>query len=138
MKIILFALIFISTINTNAQMGTWKIKLNTKEIVSTAKEDMQTNWKKLESSVWGNPGTLEISFKENDPDAWLRTFLFYDEYDKSIFSTDSTTKFSISLEKLRSLYKGKKSMIIYTVVSPTDPNIAIRMRRVHLYTFKLP
>lgn len=138
MKILFFAVIFISTINTNAQTGTWTIKLNSKQIVSTAKEDRQTNYKKLESAEWGKPGTLEISFKENEPDAWLRTFLFCDEYDNILYSTDSTTKFSISLEKLRALYKGKKSLMIYTTVSPTDPNIVIRMRRVHLYTFKLP
>lgn len=119
-------------------MGSWTIKLNNKEIVSTSKEDTQANCKKLKSSIWGKTANLEINFKEDEPDAWVRSFLFYDEDDNEIFRADSTTKFTISLQKLRTLYQSKKSLIIYTVISPTDPNIAIRMRRVHLYSFMLP
>ena len=138
MKLLLFATVFISTISTSAQMGSWTIKLNNKEIVSTSKEDTQANCKKLKSSIWGKTANLEINFKEDEPDAWVRSFLFYDEDDNEIFRADSTTKFTISLQKLRTLYQSKKSLIIYTVISPTDPNIAIRMRRVHLYSFILP
>lgn len=119
-------------------MGSWTIKLNNKEIVSTSKEDTQANCKKFKSSIWGKTANLEINFKEDEPDAWVRSFLFYDEDDNEIFRADSTTKFTISLQKLRTLYQSKKSLIIYTVISPTDPNIAIRMRRVHLYSFMLP
>lgn len=138
MKLLLFTAVFISTISTSAQMGSWTIKLNNKEIVSTSKEDTQANCKKLKSSIWGKTANLEINFKEDEPDAWVRSFLFYDEDDNEIFRADSTTKFTISLQKLRTLYQSKKSLIIYTVISPTDPNIAIRMRRVHLYSFMLP
>jgi len=138
MKLLLFITIFISTMNTNAQMGSWTIKLNSKKIITTSIEDENKNCKKLKSADWGKSGNLEISFKEDEPDAWVRSFLFYDEDDNEIKRADSTTKFIISLEKLRALYQGKKSLIIYTVISPTDPNIAIRMRRVHLYSFMLP
>lgn len=138
MKLILFTAILFITVNTNAQMGSWTIKLNSKKITTTSKEDETKNCKKLKPADWEKAGNLEISFKEDEPDAWVRSFLFYDEDDNEIFKADSTTKFSINLEKLRTLYKGKKSLIIYTIISPTDPNIAIRMRRVHLYSFMLP
>ena len=138
MKLLLLSAIILSTMGTNAQMGSWTIKLNNKEIVSTSTEDKQANCKKLKSSMWEETANLEINFREDEPDAWVRSFLFYDEDDNEIYRADSTTNLSISLEKLRTLYQGKKSLLIYTVVSPTDPNIAIRMRRVHLYSFMLP
>ena len=138
MKLILFTLIFISTLKTNAQNGKWSISLNNKKIIETRTEDENKNRKVLKSTDWNKNGKIEISFKEDEPDTWIRTFLFYDEKDNEIFRADSTTKFSVSIEKLKTLYKGKKSINIYTVISPVDPNIAIRVRRVHLYSFILP
>ncbi len=122
----------------SAQTGSWTIKLNNKKIITTSIEDESKNCKKLKSSDWEKTGNLEISFKEDEPDAWIRSFLFYDENDNEIYRADSTTNFSVNLKKLRNLYQVKKRLIIYTVISPTDPNIAIRIRRVHLYTFMLP
>ncbi len=119
-------------------MGTWTVKLNNKKIVSTSKEDEKANCKKLKRSDWNKNGKLQIIFKEDEPDTWSRSFLFYDENDNELFREDSTTNAIIPLEKLRTIYANKKSVIIYTVIAPLDPSIAIRIRRVHLYTFQLP
>jgi hypothetical protein len=138
MKLLFFATVLISTLTMDAQTGSWTIKLNSNKIISTSKEDINKNCIKLKSSDWNKDGNLEIIFKEDDPDAWVRSFLFYDEDDNEVLRADSITSFSISLKKLRTAYTGKKSIIIYTVISPTDPNIAIRIRRVNLYSFMIP
>ena len=136
--IIVLAAIFISTTYSNAQMGSWTIKLNSKKVISTAKEDEKANCKKLKTSDWNKNGNLEIIFTEDEPDTWIRTFLFYDEGDNELKKIDSTTHAVISIEELSNLFQGKKKLIIYTVIAPIDPSIAIRIRRVHLCTLLLP
>ncbi len=132
------AAMLISIMNTNAQTGSWTIKLNNKKVITTSVEDETKNCKKLKSTDWKKPGNLEITFTEDVPDAWYRFFLFYDEEQNELFKADSITNLSLSLEKLRKIFSGKKALKIYTVIAPKDPTIAIRIRRVHLYTFMLP
>ena len=43
MKLILLSAILMLTINTNAQTGSWIIKLNNKEIITTSVEDENKN-----------------------------------------------------------------------------------------------
>jgi len=138
MKILLMAAMLISIMNTNAQTGSWTIKLNNKKVITTSVEDETKNCKKLKSTDWKKQGNLEITFTEDVPDAWYRFFLFYDEEQNELFKADSITNLSLSLEKLRKIFSGKKALKIYTVIAPKDPTIAIRIRRVHLYTFMLP
>lgn len=138
MKLLLFTAILISTINMNAQTGSWTIKLNNKNIITTSIEDETKNLKKLKAADWEKAGNLEIQFEEDNPDDWFRSFLFYDEDQNELFRADSITCLCISLEKLKKLFTGKKTLKIYTVIAPKDPTIAIRIRRVHLYSFILP
>lgn len=138
MKLILYTLISLSTLKMNAQDGSWTIRLNNKKLIETRKEDENKNRKLLKSTDWNKNGKIEISYKEDQPNTWIRTFLFFDEKDNEIYKTDSTIRFSISMDTIKTLYKGRKSINIYTVISPIDPNIAIRVRRVHLYSFILP
>jgi len=68
----------------------------------------------------------------------MRSFLLVDESDNEILRADSTLHARISLAELRRLFAGKKQLVIYTTISPLDPNLAIRIRRVHLCTLQLP
>ena len=122
----------------DAQSGSWKIRMNNKSLLATSHEDEKVNTKKIISSEWKKSGNLEIIFKEAEPNTWRRWFLFFDAEDNELLSKDSTTNAKISLSALRKLFIGKKEIRIYTVISPLDPNIAIRIRRVHLCTLKLP
>lgn len=122
----------------DAQSDSWKIRMNNKILLATSHEDEKVNTKKITSSEWKKSGSLEIIFKEGEPNTWRRSFLFFDAEDNQLLSKDSTTRAKISLSALRKLFKGKKEIRIYTVISPLDPNIAIRIRRVHLCTLKLP
>lgn len=121
-----------------AQTGSWKIKLNGKTLLSTSTEDATANKKKLKASDWNKSGRLEVLFTENEKDTWIRSFLFYDKDDNEIVRRDSAVHAKISIKELKKLFAGKKEIIIYTTIAPVNPNIAIRMRRVHLCTLQLP
>lgn len=139
MKLVIFlAAIFISNIHIHAQMGIWTINLNGKKITTTSTEDEKVNCKYLKSSFWKKNGNLEIIFTENEADTWIRSFLFYDEDDNELKRVDSTTHTIIPVNELKLLFQGKKRLNIYTTIAPIDPSIAIRIRRVHLFTFMLP
>jgi len=123
---------------TVAQSGSWIIRLNNKTILSTRQEDAIKNVKKIKLTDWKKSGKLEIIFTEDEKNTWMRYFLLVDEKDNELLRKDSTTHAKISLAVLRKAFAGKKLIKIYTTISPLDPNIAIRMRRVHLCTLQLP
>lgn len=125
-------------IYSGAQTGSWKIKLNNKTVLTTSQESEITNTKKIKAAEWKKPGNLEILFTESEKDTWIRSFLFYDGNDNEILRKDSTDHTKIPLKELKRLFADKKEIIIYTTIAPADPRIAIRMRRVHLCTLKLP
>ena len=120
-----------------AQTDSWKIKLHNRVLLNTNQEDEAKNLKKIKSTDWKKNGYLEIIYTEADPTFWKRSFLFFDEKDNQLLSIDSTTRVKISLSKLRKLFAGKKEINIYTVASPLNPDILVRIRRVHLCTLKL-
>ena len=136
-KILLIISFFFISIYSDAQAGSWKIKLNNKTLLATSQENETTNSKKIKLSEWKKSGKLEIIFIEAEPNTWRRSFLFYDKDDNQLLSKDSTTHAKIPLSYLRKIFAGKKEIRIYTIISPLNPNIAIRVRRVHLFTLKL-
>ena len=137
-KLLLFTCLFFTALFVRAQSGSWVIKLNNKTILSTRLEDAQKNSRKIKAADWKKPGKLEIIFREDDKNTWIRSFLLVDASDNEILRKDSTIHASINLADLRKLFAGKKQLIIYTTIAPLDPNIAIRIRRVHLCTLQLP
>ena len=137
-KIIVFTCLFFTGLFVRAQAGSWVIKLNNKTILSTRLEDAQKNSRKIKASDWKKSGKLEILFKEDEKNMWIRSFILVDEGDNEILRKDSTVHVGIALHELRKLCSGKKQLIIYTTIAPLDPNLAIRIRRVHLCTLQLP
>jgi archaellum biogenesis ATPase FlaH len=137
-KILFISFLFFTSLYVSAQKGSWIIRLNNKQLLSTRQEDAVKNVKKIKAADWKKSGKLEILFKEDEKDMWMRSFLLVDESDNEILRADSTLHASISLAELRRLFAGKKQLVIYTTISPLDPNLAIRIRRVHLCTLQLP
>ena len=138
MKILLLLLtLILKTVTADAQENSWKIKLNNKTLVATSQEDESKNSIKINDGEWKKNGCLEINFKEAEPDTWWRSFLFYDENDNEVLRKDSVTSYKIKIGLLRKSFVGKKEIRIYTTVSPKDPNLAVRVRRVHLCTLRL-
>ena len=127
-----------SSLFTLAQGGGWKIKLNGITIISTAIENEKKNIRRIKLADWNKKGFLEIQYKESERNKWKRNFLLFDEEDNEIWSAENNTIAKISLPTLRKLFAGKKEIRIYTIASPIDPNIAVRVRRLHLCTLRLP
>ena len=132
-------LIFVAMV-TQAQepRDSWKIKFNSKLLLSTSEENETQNVKKIPATEWKKNGYLEINFKEAYPNTWKRSFLFFDETDEQILAKDSVRSVKLAVASLRKLYAGKKQVRIYTIIYPLNPDIAIRIRRVHLCTLQLP
>lgn len=138
MKInLLIAIIFLSQNMIQAQ-DSWTIRWNNKTILSANKEDEAANTRTIKLSDWKKNGNLEIIYKEAEPDTLLwHSFLLFDENDHQLISKEKTLVAKIPIAQLRKLFAGKKQIKIYTIVSPRDPTIAVRLRRIHLCTLKL-
>jgi hypothetical protein len=138
---ILISILLLASIFAVAQPqdipDSWKVKLNKKVLLATNHEDEKTNIRKVRRGEWKKNGSLEIAFKEAEPGVWKRFFLFNDEDDNQALRLDSVTYSKISLASLRKLFAGKKEIRIYTTVAPLDPNVAVRIRRIHLCTLRL-
>lgn len=124
-------------ISATQKKDNWKISLNKKTVLIGSESNEVLNTKKINRTDWNKNGYLEINYIEADAGFWRRSFQFDDETGNQLYSKDSTTKVKIPLRDLRKIYAGKKEIKIYTVASPLDPNIAVRMQRVHLCTLKL-
>ena len=136
-RILLIAGLMLAGLFVHAQEGKWRIKMNGKTLFNTSTENEKINSKTISSSEWRKNGYLEISFTENETNTWIRSFLFVDENDQQLFAIENATKAKISLSKLRKLFAGKKEVRIYTSTAPVNPDIKVRIRRVHLCTLKL-
>ncbi len=138
MKRIFILLGFIlTTFTASAQSDSWIITINNKTIINTNNEDEKKNTKKVKPEEWKKNGFLEIRYKEANPNTWWRSFLFYDKDDNELARKDSVLNYKINLKDLIKKFPGKKEIRIYTTISPKDPNMAIRIRRVHLCTLQL-
>jgi hypothetical protein len=137
-KFFLVNFVLLLAITCFCQEGKWMIKINGKPLLITSTEDKAANTKIIKSSVWRKSGYLELVYSESEPNAWKRSFQLVDENDNQLLSRDSTTNFKIPLKELRKIFAGKKELTIYTVIAPANPDIMIRIRRVHLCTMKLP
>ena len=120
-----------------AQNNSWKITLNNKVLIATVKEDEAKNTKKIKAADWKKNGYFQINYKEKDTSVFYRSFLFFDENDNEILRKDTVRNYKIPAKDLIKLFAGKKEIHIYTIISPKDPNLAIRVRRVHLCTLQL-
>lgn len=135
-RIFIIVVMLFSICNTQAQTGSWKIKLNSNLLLSASKEDEKVNCKKTKPSQWAKNGFLEISFTEDEPDTWWRSFLFYDEQDFELLRKDSVIYYKVPAKELQRIFTGKKEIRIYTTIAPRDTNLAVRIRRVHLCTLR--
>jgi hypothetical protein len=141
MKKLLLAAILLSAFTMSHAQDSWKIKLNGKIIFTAAGEDEIKNTKSIKRTELARPGTLDVLYKESIPqESWRRSLLFFDENDNQLFVKDSVTAVTkINNATLKKLFTDKKKLRIYTIATPTDPDLAarVRLRRVHLVTIDL-
>jgi hypothetical protein len=137
-KILLITALLVGTIFVQAQTG-WKIKVNSKLLLSASKEDEEKNTKKINAAEWKKNGSLEIVYSESDPKKYKRSILFVDENDNELIRKDNTNHAKISISALKNKFSGKAKIRIFTIAIPADPELAarVRVRRVHLCTLEL-
>lgn len=139
MKVIFLAAILLISQRAVQAQDSWKIKWNNRTILLANKEDEAVNIRHIKLSDWKKNGALEIIYKEEEPDTVLwHSFVLFDEEDHQLLSKEKILYAKIPLSLLRKLFTGKKQIKIYSIVSPRNPNIAVKMRRVHLCTLQLP
>jgi hypothetical protein len=138
MKFSFSILLLLAMVQFTKAQDSWTVKLNNRVLLTTSKEDTLANTRRIKNFEWRKNSFLEISFKESEPDAWNRSFLFCDENDNQLLTKENTTNTKISVNTLRTLFAGKKKIVIYTIVAPKNPMIAMRTRRIHLCTLLLP
>jgi hypothetical protein len=141
MKRIYGLLIFIfTTMFANAQ-DSWKIKLNSKVVLSATTDDETTNTRKIKRTELDGKGSLDVLYKSSKPATeWIQSLMFYGETDNEVFRKDSVTGTTqIKLATLKELFGTKSKIRIYTIAIPSDPDLAarVRVRRVHLCTLEL-
>jgi hypothetical protein len=140
MKIVALISIFFSSAIIGYSQDSWKVKLNSKLILGSAVENEIANTKKVKLSDLDKHGTLDILYKQaNHREGWKRSLLFFDENDNEILRLDSVqTTTRIKNTQIKKRLNRSKTLKIYTVTLPTDPNkaAAIRVRRVHLCTIE--
>jgi hypothetical protein len=139
-KIYLVTLLLFSALFMAAQ-NNWKVTLNNKTLLSTGKEDEQANCRKISAAAWGADGYLQVAYKDANPEKeWSRSIFFTDEADNELIRNDNTANVKISLSELKKAFAGRNKIKIFTTATPTDPDLAarVRIRRVHLCTLELP
>jgi hypothetical protein len=142
MKKTILLLTFLLPVLCVIAQDTWKVKLNNKTLVATNETDNKQYVKKVTTKEWKKSGSLEVIYNREEEmrDGWIRTFYLIDEMGNEVIQKDSTDKLKIPLKELRKRFAGKKKIDIYTIVRPTDPEVAmrVRIRRVLLCTLELP
>ena len=126
----------------NTQPDSWKIKWNKKVILETSISDETANIRKIKATDLKKKYFLEISYNPSDPKkakAWNRSFMFFDVGDNEVLRKDSTHSAKVTAAELKKLFADKKTIKIYTIAVPNDPNLAarVRVRRVYLCTLVL-
>jgi hypothetical protein len=141
MKRIYGLLIFIFTTMFASAQDSWKIKLNSKAVLSATTEDETTNTKKIKRTELDGKGSLDVLYKSSKPATeWIQSLMFYGETDNEVFRKDSVTGTTqIKLATLKELFGTKSKIRIFTIAIPSDPDLAarVRVRRVHLCTLEL-
>jgi hypothetical protein len=117
----------------------WKVSLNGRELLNTSTEDEAKNVILLKKPDLQKKKDFTVAYHEaKEQKGWERTMAAYDSRDAEL-NKQKGTRFKLTSTALQSLFKKSKTIKIYTVALPSDPNLkaAVRVRRVHLCTLTL-
>ncbi len=118
----------------------WKVYLNKTEYLNSHEENESKNTFNISSSILNKEGGLVITYIEKEPlKDWKRIFSISDKNDNILLQKENVRILKISNDSVKSLFKNKSSIHIYTWTLPNDPDLAarIRIRRVHLCTIEM-
>jgi len=138
MKLFLVLLLSLTSFTVFAQ-NSWKVCLDKKTLLSTSEESEQKNIIKISAAGLKKYKNFTVSYRQEDPQkGWRRTISFYDDTNNELLK-QTGNKFTIKSKSLQNLLQTSKTIKVYTIALPTDPNLAaqVRVRRVHLCTLVL-
>jgi hypothetical protein len=136
LTLVISYLLFAMTINAQEKTDTWNIKWKGEVILSATAENEKEN---VKSVVLDDATVLVVRYKEGVAKAdWARSILIFGEGDNELMRINNKAA-KIGGEELKKAIGNNKTIKIYTVSLPTDPEMAarVRVRRVHLCTLVL-
>lgn len=136
----LFALLFASLIGFGAEaQDSWLVVHGGKVRLKTAEEDETKNVVNIKATDLKKTGHLLISYIEAEKQKdWKRTIMFVGPNDKELLKIDGPVA-KVQNAKLKALAAKSKTIKVYTISLPSDPEVAatVRVRRVHLCTLSV-
>jgi hypothetical protein len=138
MKAFLLLLTIALSTSVMAQSDSWKVTHNGKVRLS-ASEENEKNRIEVKAAELNKKGLLSIAFKEGTPQAdWQREMMIFDPSDNEL-KRGKGSLLKLQNADLKKLFAKSKTLMIYTIALPKDPNLAatVRVRRVHLCTLVL-
>jgi hypothetical protein len=138
MKFVFAFLLSFIGLSTIAQ-DRWKVCLDKKVLLNTSNEDEKKNVIIILAADLNKSKNFTLDYKESSPQkGWERTIRLYDEKDTELLKQKGK-KFTLKTSELKSLLNQYRTVRIFTINSPTDPNLKarVRIRRVHLCTLIL-
>lgn len=138
MKAFLLLLTVAISTSVMAQNDSWKVTHNAKVRLSTSEEN-EMNSIEVRAAELNKKGLLSIAFKEGVPQAgWQREIMVFDPADNDLLKQKGSL-LKVQNAELKKLFGESKTLMVYTMSLPKDPNLAatVRVRRVHLCTLVL-
>ncbi len=138
MKAFLLLLTIALSTSVMAQNDSWKVTHNGKVRLS-ASEENEKNRVEIKAAELNKKGLLSVAFKEGAPQAdWQREIMIFDPSDNELKRSKGSL-LKLQNTDLKKLFAQSKTLMIYTIALPKDPNLAatVRVRRVHLCTLVL-
>lgn len=136
----LFALLFASIVSFSAEaQDSWVVVHGGKVRLKSSEEDEKKNVVSIKAADLKKTGHLLISYIESEKQKdWKRTIMFVGPNEQELLRVEGPVS-KVQNAKLKALAAKSKTIKVYTISIPSDPDVAatVRVRRVHLCTLSV-
>lgn len=136
----LFTLLFASLVSFCAEaQDSWMVVHGGKVRLKSSEEDEKKNVVSIKSADLKKTGHLLVSYIESEKQKdWKRTILFLGPNEQELLRVEGAVS-KVQNAKLKALAAKSKTIKVYTISLPSDPDVAatVRVRRVHLCTLSV-
>lgn len=132
-RVLVFIAIVFAGISARAQ-DHWTIQLNSDLLLTANQEDSLHNVARIDDI---KKGSLIVTYRpEKIDNALSRMIAIYDDMDRELYMKE-TLILTLPTDKLKEWEDQTQKIRVYTWPVSKSPNIAIKVRRVHLATIEL-
>lgn len=136
----LFTLLFASLVSFCAEaQDSWMVVHGGKVRLKGTQEDEKKNVVSIKSADLKKTGHLLVTYIEAEKQKdWKRTIMFVGPNDEELLRVEGPVA-KVQNAKLKALAAKSKTIKVYTISLPSDPDVAatVRVRRVHLCTLSV-